>query len=46
MRREIIVNFEAWLKRNGFVIIGKKDNELAGRFGNVERFYYLRLEAK
>ena len=43
MRREIIVNFEAWLKRNGFLIAGKKDNELAGRFGNVERFYYLKI---
>lgn len=43
MRREIIVNFEAWLKSNGFLIVGKKDNELAGRFGNVERFYWLKL---
>jgi hypothetical protein len=23
--------------------VAKKDNEVAGRFGNVERFYYLRL---
>ena len=43
MRREIIVEFEAWLKRNGFVMEGKRDNEVAGRFGNVERFYYLKL---
>ncbi len=43
IRREIIVNFEAWLKRNGFLIVAKRDNELAGRFGNVERFYYLKL---
>jgi 23S rRNA (cytidine1920-2'-O)/16S rRNA (cytidine1409-2'-O)-methyltransferase len=43
MRREIIFDFEAWLKRNGFVIVGKRDNEVAGRFGNVERFYYLKL---
>lgn len=43
MRREIIVDFELWLKANGFVIVGKRDNEVAGRFGNVERFYYLRL---
>ena len=42
MRREIIAEFEYWLKRNHFVIKGKRDNELAGRFGNVERFYYLR----
>lgn len=43
MRREIIVNFEAWLKDNNFLIVGKKDNEVAGRFGNVERFYYLKI---
>ncbi len=43
MRREIIVEFEAWLKRNGYVMEGKRDNEVAGRFGNVERFYYLKL---
>ncbi len=42
IRREIIVDFEMWLKRSGFVILGKRDNEVAGRFGNVERFYYLR----
>ncbi len=43
MRREIIADFELWLKTNGFVIAGKRDNEVAGRFGNVERFYYLKL---
>ena len=42
MRREIIADFEMWLKKNGFVVLGKRDNELAGRFGNVERFYYLK----
>ena len=44
MRREIIAEFENWLKKNHFVIEAKRDNELAGRFGNVERFYYLRGE--
>ena len=43
MRREIIADFELWLKSNGFVIVGKRDNEVAGRFGNVERFYYLKM---
>ena len=42
IRRAIIAEFEYWLKRNGFAVKGKRDNELAGRFGNVERFYYLR----
>ena len=43
MRREIIADFEAKIRKNGFVILGKRDNELAGRFGNVERFYYLKI---
>ena len=42
-RREIIKNFELWLKQNDFVIIKKRDNDLAGRNGNLERFYYLKL---
>lgn len=42
MRREIIKNFERWLKDNGFLIVGKKDNTLAGMNGNIERFYHLR----
>lgn len=42
MRREIIKKFEFWLKQNGLVVVGKRDNELAGRNGNLERFYYLR----
>ena len=46
MRREIIAEFEFWLKKNKFIVVRKRDNELAGRFGNVERFYYLRGAAK
>ena len=46
MRRDIIAEFEGWLKRNGFVIRGKRDNKVAGRFGNVERFYLLKLAGK
>lgn len=41
IRRDIIKNFEHWLKRNGFVIIKKHDNELTGKTGNKERFYWL-----
>lgn len=43
MRREIIKRFETWLKQNGFLIKGKRDNSLAGKNGNLERFYYLSL---
>ena len=46
MRREIIARFEQWLKMNNFVIVAKRDNELAGRFGNVERFYWLKMNQK
>jgi len=42
MRREIIREFEGWLKKNGFGVIAKRDNTLAGKNGNVERFYWLK----
>lgn len=43
MRREIMHEFERWLAQNGFLVLNKRDNALAGRNGNVERFYYLKL---
>ncbi len=43
IRREIIKNFEDFLKRNGFLVVNKRDNELKGKTGNVERFYQLAL---
>lgn len=46
IRREIIKNFEQWLKTNGFIIIKKRDNDLHGRHGNIERFYWLKLAEK
>ncbi len=46
LRRDIIKNFEFWLKNNGFLIIKKHDNDLAGKNGNRERFYFLKLENK
>ena len=46
IRRDIIKRFEQWLKRNDFIIVNKRDNVLAGKNGNVERFYYLRLAKK
>lgn len=41
MRRDIIKDFEYWLKQNGFVVVKKRDNELTGKTGNKERFYWL-----
>lgn len=43
IRRDIIKDIEAWLKNNGFLIINKRDNLLAGKNGNLERFYFLKL---
>lgn len=42
IRREILKNFEFWLKNNGFLVVNKHDNETHGKHGNVERFYYLK----
>ena len=42
-RREIIKGFEFWLKQNSFIIIKKHDNDLKGKTGNRERFYWLKL---
>ena len=46
IRRDIIKQFEVWLKQNNFVIVNKRDNALTGKNGNVERFYYLVLAKK
>ena len=43
IRREIIRHFEQWLKAHGFIIMSKHDNDLRGKTGNQERFYYLKL---
>ncbi len=45
MRRQILRDFEAWLLKNGFVIMDKADSQVAGTKGNVERFYKLRVAA-
>lgn len=43
IRRDIIKDFEAWLKQSGFLIVNKRDNLLAGKNGNLERFYFLKI---
>lgn len=44
MRREIVGKFEEWLKRNGFRVVQKRDNEVRGKVGgNRERFYWLKV---
>ncbi len=46
IRREIVKDFESWLKQSGFLVIGKRDNEVLGKNGNKERFYFLKLAKK
>ena len=43
IRRQIIKDFEYYLKTNGFIVMNKRDNDLKGRTGNLERFYDLIL---
>ncbi len=43
IRRRIIRDFEFWLKRHGFLVVKKRDNELRGKLGNQERFYWLKM---
>ena len=41
IRRQILKDFEQWVKRD-FVVIDKRDSEVAGTKGNRERFYLLK----
>lgn len=45
LRRDTIKSFEENIKRLGFVIIKKRDNDFPGRKGNLERFYWLKIAA-
>ena len=42
VRRQILADFENWVKQY-FVVLDKKDSDVAGAKGNVERFYKLQL---
>lgn len=42
VRRHILADFENWAKQY-FVVLDKKDSDVAGAKGNVERFYKLQL---
>ena len=43
IRRQILAGFEEWA-RNYFIVQDKRDSDVAGQKGNVERFYLLRLK--
>lgn len=44
IRRDIFQNFEIWLKDHNFIIVSKRDSEIAGEKGNRERFYLLKTK--
>ena len=41
IRRQILRDFEMWASRY-FVVLGKRDSDVAGAKGNLERFYLLK----
>lgn len=43
VRRQILKEFEAWVKQY-FIIVDKRDSDVAGAKGNRERFYLLKLK--
>ena len=43
VRRQILADFEEWA-RNYFVVQDKRDSDVAGQKGNVERFYLLAIK--
>lgn len=45
MRRQILADFETWAKQSA-TIISKRDSDVAGTHGNLERFYVLTKLAK
>jgi 23S rRNA (cytidine1920-2'-O)/16S rRNA (cytidine1409-2'-O)-methyltransferase len=44
IRRKILQEFEAWAKER-FVIMDKRDSDVAGAKGNKERFYLLKVKS-
>lgn len=42
IRRQILKDFESWTKQY-FVVVDKRDSEVAGSKGNRERFYLLKI---
>jgi len=41
IRRQILKDFESWIKQHGFIVVNKADSPIAGAKGNKERFYLL-----
>ncbi len=45
VRRQILSDFEDWARKY-FIVLDKKDSEVAGSKGNLERFYKLKLSKR
>jgi 23S rRNA (cytidine1920-2'-O)/16S rRNA (cytidine1409-2'-O)-methyltransferase len=43
IRRQVLKEFEFWLKNNGYIVRDKADSQVAGTKGNLERFYKLSI---
>jgi 23S rRNA (cytidine1920-2'-O)/16S rRNA (cytidine1409-2'-O)-methyltransferase len=44
IRRQLLAEFENWLKTNHFFIVAQADSSVSGTKGNKERFYLLKKE--
>ncbi len=42
IRRQLLSDFEYWLKQNGFRLVNQADSQIKGGKGNKERFYLLK----
>lgn len=42
IRRQLLANFELWLKDNSFRVVNQADSEVKGSKGNKERFYLIK----
>lgn len=42
IRRQVLKDFEVWVKAAELVVVDKRDSEVAGAKGNQERFYLLK----
>lgn len=42
IRRQLLSDFEFWLRQNNFLIINQADSKVQGAKGNKERFYLLK----
>jgi 23S rRNA (cytidine1920-2'-O)/16S rRNA (cytidine1409-2'-O)-methyltransferase len=42
IRRQIVKDFETWLKKNNFFVEKSTDSKISGSKGNLEKFFLLK----